>query len=270
MLEMWHHWARLRELRDLSDESSKRARKQQAIGPFWRFYGGKWRAAPRYPVPQLRTIVEPFAGAAGYACRYPHLDVVLVDRDPIIAGIWRYLIAVKPAEVLTIPDIPEGGTVDDLSVCQEARWLAGFWCNNGTTQPSKSPSKWSRECGQESHNWSGWGYKPRQRIARDVQRIRHWRIIEGEYHDAPDIEATWFIDPPYQTAAGRHYKHQPGDFAALGKWVQGRQGQVIACDQQGADWLPWTTAKVLAGTPGKHRSGKSEEVVYHRSTGDTP
>ena len=110
-----------------------------------------------------------------------------------------------------------------------------------------------------------WGQPARRRIARDVCRIRHWQVIEGDYTAAPDIEATWFIDPPYQTAAGRYYKHQPGDFAALGAWTSTRQGQVIACDQAGADWLPWTGAMDHKATPGKQRTGSSAEVVYHRS-----
>jgi hypothetical protein len=32
------------------------------LRPFWRYYGGKWRAAPRYPAPRYDTIIEPFAG----------------------------------------------------------------------------------------------------------------------------------------------------------------------------------------------------------------
>jgi hypothetical protein len=35
-----------------------------SLRPFWRYYGGKWRAAPRYPRPTHDTIIEPFAGAA--------------------------------------------------------------------------------------------------------------------------------------------------------------------------------------------------------------
>ena len=225
------------------------------VGPFWRYYGGKWRAAPRYPAPQLETIVEPFAGAAGYACRYPWRKVILIDRSPIIAGIWRYLIGSKPEDILAIPDIPEGGTVDDLDVCQEARWLVGFWCNNGVSAPCKSPSAWT----QESET-NGWRPAVSQRIARGIQRIRHWQIIEGDYADAPDVEATWFIDPPYQTKAGRHYKEQPDDFAALGEWTKRRKGQVIACDQQGASWLPWSSEISISGTV-----STSEEVIYHRS-----
>jgi hypothetical protein len=233
------------------------------LRPFWRYYGGKWRAAPRYPAPQRDTIVEPFAGAAGYATRYHDRRVVLVDRSPIIAGIWRYLIAAKPAEVLAIPNLPEGGTVDDLPVCQEARWLVGYWLNGGSDHPCKTPSAWAREHGDGVH-WVGWSDKARNRIASQVEAIRHWRIIEGDYTDAPDVDATWFVDPPYQTSAGRRYREQPDDFDALGAWTLARRGQVIACDQVGADWLPWSGDIEVKGTSGARRAGTSAEVVYHR------
>ena len=230
------------------------------VGPFWRYYGGKWRAAPRYPAPECKTIVEPFAGAAGYACRYPWRQVVLVDKDPIIAGLWAYLIAASPAEILAIPDLPEGATVDDLPICQEARWLVGFWCNLGTTQPGKRSGAWARDFGQDATNWAGWGFRARERISRDVPKIKHWRIIHGDYFEAPDIEASWVIDPPYQTAAGRHYRFSDIDFQALGAWAMNRRGQVLAHDQEGADWMPWTHRAALKST-----KGSSAEVYYHRS-----
>jgi len=47
------------------------------LRPFWRYYGGKFRAAPRYPTPTHKTIVEPFAGAAGYSLRVDDLRVHL-------------------------------------------------------------------------------------------------------------------------------------------------------------------------------------------------
>lgn len=231
------------------------------LAPFWRYYGGKNRAAPLYPQPEHSTIIEPFAGAAGYSCRYPDRDVVLVDRSPVIAGIWRYLIATPAAEILAIPDIPEGGTVDDLPVCQEARWLAGFWCNNGTVAPRKRPSAWAQR-GADVHNWAGWSSKPRQRIAAQVDRIRHWRVIEGEYHDAPDVEATWHIDPPYNNKAGSYYPEQPDDFDALAEWCRARRGFVMVCENEGADWLPFRSLARIKSNEGKHGKGRSSEVVW--------
>lgn len=73
------------------------------LRPFWRYYGAKWRIAPRYPAPRHRTIVEPFAGAAGYSLRYPDRDVILVEKYHVIAEIWRWLIAATPDEVRAIP-----------------------------------------------------------------------------------------------------------------------------------------------------------------------
>jgi hypothetical protein len=231
------------------------------LRPFWRYYGGKWRNAPHYPAPIHDTIVEPFAGAAGYSLRYPDRRVILVDRNPIIAGIWRYLIAVSADEVRRLPDIPDGGTVDDIDAPQEARWLAGFWCNSAVVQPCKRPSKWALR-GADTPHWGGWNHRSRERIASQVDRIRHWRIIEGEYHDAPDIVATWHVDPPYQGRAGRHYPHQPADFDALGDWCQTRRGQVMVCEQEGADWLPFRPLGSFRSTPGAGKAARSAEVIW--------
>ena len=87
--------------------------------------------------------------------------------------------------------------------------------------------------------------------------IKNWSAVLGSYDDCPDIRATWFVDPPYQTPAGRHY---PCDFrrhAALGEWCDTRRGMVIACDQQGADWRPWNWSRSLKGA-----RGASQEVAW--------
>ena len=73
--------------------------KGTGLRPFWTFFGGKWRIAPKYPAPVYDTIIEPFAGEAGYALRHASAKVVLVEADPLIAGIWRWLIKVTPSEV---------------------------------------------------------------------------------------------------------------------------------------------------------------------------
>ena len=87
------------------------------LAPFWRYYGGKNRAAKWYPAPEHDTIVEPFAGAAGYSCRYSDRKVILIDKSPIIAGMWRYLIKASPAEILDKAGI---------EFRTEAFWQGGF------------------------------------------------------------------------------------------------------------------------------------------------
>jgi hypothetical protein len=138
------------------------------LRPFFTYFGGKWRAAPRYPAPAFDRIVEPFAGAAGYSLRYPERRVMVNDLDPAVSGLWRYLIAVSPEEILRLPERIEH--VDEIRGPQEARWLVGFWLNKGMTAPCKTPSKWMRDGWRPD---SQWGEAIRLRIASQVEHIRH-------------------------------------------------------------------------------------------------
>lgn len=84
------------------------------------------------------------------------------------------------------------------------------------------------------------------RLAQQVGLIKHWRIIEGDYRCAPGTTATWFIDPPYADQ-GKQYPKQVQDFAALARWCQDRQGQVMVCESEGAKWLPFQPITTVAG-----------------------
>lgn len=233
--------------------------------PFFGFYGGKWRTALKhYPAPVHDVLVEPFAGSAGYAVRYPHKKVVLCDADPVIAGVWDYLIRVTPSEILSIPDVPTGGSVDDLKLCQEAAWLVGFWMNRGASRPRKRPSKWMREGLRPG---SFWGDRVRNTIASQVDHIRHWKVYNLPYTDCPvQGTASWFVDPPYKKA-GKHYVYgsKDIDFAHLGEWCRAREGQVIVCENEGAAWLPFEHVANIKTT----RKGlRSAEVAWVRGLDD--
>jgi hypothetical protein len=229
------------------------------LRPFFGFYGGKWRDVPKhYPRPMHKTIVEPFAGSAGYAMRYPSHHVILCELDPILAGIWEYLIRVRPKEILAIPDMPTDGSVDDLHIPQQAKWLVGFWLNRGVAQPRKSPSRWMRD---RIRPGSFWGERVRNTIASQVSAIKHWKIFNSHYMDCPFAEhATWFIDPPYQYA-GRHYRFGSDQVAydGLANWCRSRPGLVIVCENEGADWLPFRPLAEVKTTRAKFRS---REVVW--------
>ena len=231
------------------------------LRPFFHFYGGKWRAAPHYPPPKYGTIVEPFAGSAGYSMRYPDRRVILVERDPKIAATWRYLLSASPAEILALPDIGMDQTVDDLDVCDAARYLIGWRLNAATSQPRKTPGAWMRS---RSRPGNFWGPKIRHLIASQLPRIKHWTLIEGDCMQvAPGIEATWFVDPPYEKA-GKHYKFgsEGIDFAALGLWCRARQGQTIVCENVGADWLPFRPWRDILATPKKDGGKVSREAIW--------
>lgn len=229
------------------------------LKPFWKYYGGKWRAAPLYPKPEHDTIIEPFAGAAGYSLRYPSKKVILVEKDPSVVATWTYLLRVSPEEILKLPDIQHDQTVDDLvNICKEAKLLIGWWINTGTSSPRKRPSARMR-----GGLWPNtfWSHAARHRIASQVEAIRHWTIIQGDYTQAPDIKATWFIDPPY-IAAGRYYKQQPDSFSALADWCRSRDGQVMVCENVGATWLPFQPFISIKANEGRHGGKVSHEALW--------
>ena len=155
--------------------------------------------------------------------------------------------------------IAPGETLDDhVWPCAEARDLVGWLVGIADFAPRKRLSTWSVGHGEQSA--SCWSSVRRARTARDASKIRHWRIIEGDYTDAPDGPATWFIDPPYEIK-GAYYVHGSDaiDFPALGEWCQSRTGQVIVCEQVGATWLPFVpfSASRSASTQSK---GVSEAI----------
>ncbi len=224
--------------------------------PMMNYYGGKWRAAPRYPKPEHDTIVEPFAGGAGYSLRYPDRNVVLVERDPEVAATWRYLIGVSPEEIRGLPLLEPGQHIDDFfpALTKDQRRLVGWWLSSGISAPRRTLTN----SVATRNGKSNWRAVIRERIATQVGRIRHWRIIEGDYTSAPDIDATWFVDPPY-IDKGKHYRFGSDDidYAALGEWCQGLRGQVMVCENEGADWLPF---RAFGGI--KSLRGVSKEVVW--------
>lgn len=228
------------------------------LKPFFTYYGGKYRAAPKYPTPQYDTIIEPFAGAAGYSLRYADRNVVLYDKDPVIAGLWTWLTRVSASEILSLPIKVEH--VDSLDVCQEAKWLIGFWLNKGAAAPMKSPSKWMRD-GTRPNSY--WGETIRQRIASQVNSIRHWRVFNTSYEYVLPERATYFVDPPYQEA-GKHYRYSASglDFANLAEWCRTRPGQVIVCENAGAAWLPFQPFAHIKANESRRGGKQSAEVIW--------
>jgi len=229
------------------------------VRPLFPFYGSKWQCARRYPKPHNGVVVEPFAGSAGYSTFYAPEKVLLLDVDPIIVAVWQYLIRVTPSEILALPDLAPGQSVDSLALPQEARWLIGFWLNRGSAQPKKTQTAFSARAERGQLVWSA---RARERIAVEVEGVRRWEIRQGSYESAPRIEATWFVDPPYVTK-GKYYRFRDVDYPALGLWSRELPGQVIACEQVGATWLPFEPLAVIRST-----RGTSAEAVFTQGVPD--
>lgn len=97
------------------------------LRPFICYYGGKWRTAPRYPAPEHDVIVEPFAGGAGYSLRYFERQVVLVEKDPTIATLWRYLINATAEDIMALPILEPGQRCRDTDAPLGGQILMGMW-----------------------------------------------------------------------------------------------------------------------------------------------
>lgn len=200
------------------------------LKPFFSYYGSKWRLASKYPAPKHSVIIEPFAGSAGYSTRYFDRNIVLCDVNEKICGVWDYLINVSEDELIKLPI--DFNHVDEISCPQEAKWLIGFWLGRARYVPGKTYSKWNED--PHTSNWKTTGKK---RCIEQVKHIRHWKVFCKSYEECENIEATWFIDPPYDNAAGKMYACKFNDYNNLAEWSKQRNGQVIVCENEGATWM---------------------------------
>ncbi len=242
------------------------------LRPFFSYYGSKWRIAKRYPIPAHPTIIEPFAGSAGYSLHYPDRQVHLYDLSEYVVSVWDYLIHVTPEEIRQLPlDLPP--TIDLLTdIPQEARWLLGFWINKGCDTPRHTPSPWYNHW-RLTKPGSIWSGRIRERIASQIQYIRHWtvdRIHYAEIDPAGYASATWFVDPPYDMQAGTHYPHSLSvDYGELATWCRRLTGQVIVCESSSATWLPFTPIGTSHAGAHAIRAGRISgitEAVWTRNT----
>ncbi len=233
------------------------------LRPFFYFLGAKWRMvnASLYPPPKYETIVEPFAGAAGYSVNYADHNVILYDLDPVVASLWDYLIHVSSAEILRLPALITD--LREMHMQQEAKSLIGFWVNKGVSSPCNIPGAWMR--GGLRPN-SFWGEAIRHRISTQVDHIRHWKIVNASYEKSDYGLCTYFVDPPYENANAKWYKFHDIDYARLGIWCKTLYGQVIVCERQGASWLPFQFVANALSTQGKYRDGHSKEAVWINNT----
>src|SRR5215469_18877797 len=108
---------------------------------FFRRQGSKTKYANIF-VPLTDTIIEPMCGSAAYSLCYPNKKIILNDIDPVIVGIWNWLIKSTEKEIIGLPDVVD--KIDDLNgVCKEAKDFIGFCLDQNKPDPVKQCNSWS-------------------------------------------------------------------------------------------------------------------------------
>lgn len=231
--------------------------------PLFKYFGSKFQLSKRYPKPAHDLIIEPFAGSACYALRHYEHDVILIEKDPFVAGLWSWLIGADPEEILSLPasELVTGQDIRDLHIPMWGKHLIRRWQRTGHTS-SWTVSKWCNS------NTGFWCEETKRAVAENIQKIRHWKVILGEYDCVPNQEATWFIDPPYQHVKNVYGDKSTLDYEKLSAFCRTRVGQRIVCEQSGADWLdfqPFSKVRTMrAGHGGDSMKRHSTEVIWTR------
>jgi len=163
--------------------------------------------------------------------------------------VWKYLQSCSKSDILSLPDVPpsmELMKIDGFSsLSEEERWLIGFCANRGSNAPKNFSGKF---CNFD---------KDKIRILESLYKIKHWDIRNHSYELLEKVDATWYIDPPYQKM-GNLYKNSEINYEKLSEWCRSRTGQVIVCENDGADWLDFNFLTSLGG-----QRKSSKEVMWY-------
>ena len=219
------------------------------------YYGRKKKLAKFYPQPKYDTLIEPFAGSAAYSLHGDNWqkNVILIEKDERIYKIWKWFIEeATEQDILNLPDLKEGDyTSDFLQILHMV--TKGAFVRKKVKVTKIMERNWRIN-------------KPA--MAKNLYKVKHWQIINGDYSDAPDVEATWFIDPPYFSDAGMGYNHNCKDinYGDFTDFILSRKGEVICCDCEEADYLPFESLVELSAVAGK----KSKEMIFYQDNPNIP
>lgn len=167
-------------------------------------------------------MIEPFAGSMAYTMHYRPSFAIGVESNRPVVDLWHRLTSMSRDELKSFPAPVFGERTTDL------------WHLLAAGGASISDRNY-----RTVNDFMVVHFERSRRLALRHYDYARERVLyaHGDYTSAPDVEATWFIDPPYERIDG--YRHRP-DYNALARWVKGRRGQVIVCEGGDADWLDFT------------------------------
>lgn len=236
------------------------------IRPLFKWFGSKWQSAKRYPQPKHDTIVEPFAGGAGYSLNYCDRRVVLWEEDPNLVKLWKWLIdSATDQDIMAIPIGVEPGTdIRELGLGYGQELLLKHWQRTNNVGDCWTISPWGNLPGQ-------WTANTRARVADQVYAIKHWEFLKPI--EVIDVPATWMIDPPYLYNYRYRSTLPKMDYQNLQSFVDTicQESLVIVCEAarktDGAipDYLPFVASHQSVTSRRKStQSHHSKEVTYIR------
>lgn len=213
------------------------------------YYGRKKQIAKYYPTPRYDTIIEPFAGSAAYSLYKENWKkrVVLIEKDKKVFDIWDWLInEATTTEINNLPSLKIGEKSSDfLHIIHAVTKMAFQFRTIKVTAVLE-------------RNWE----ISKRVMAQNLYKVKHWEIINGDYTEAPNIKATWFVDPPYKGSAGRGYRFGSDtiDYNILADWALQRNGELIFCEGKDGDYLPFRPLVNSKGVAGK----TNKEVIFYK------
>ena len=218
------------------------------------YYGSKSKIVDYYPPPKHNKIIEPFCGSARYALKYWQKDVLIMDKSENLIKVWKWLQQCSKQDILGLPKLTTGLDIRKIELSEIERTFLSYLVASG--RPSNIVTKFM--------DYDNGNQKVYKRIADSLELIRHWEIKFGSYTELENLEATWFIDPPYQFG-GEHYKHgtKDLDFNKLAEWCKNRNGQVIVCENMKADWLDF---KPMVQIQGACQTNTTEAIWSNHKT----
>jgi hypothetical protein len=197
------------------------------------YWGRKGRLASSYPAPIYDLVIEPFAGSMAYTLHHRPRMAIGVEADLQVALLWDRLVHASLAEIRAMRVPPIGTRTTDLY------WMLPSSSNSTLNSKSRIMTWLAHERALAQHAMT---------IRNHTYARNHVLYHHGDYREAPDVEATWFIDPPYSAVnGGYHRDYSTVDYEELAEWCHSRKGQVIVCEDENGWWLPFKPHRKFRG-----------------------
>lgn len=213
--------------------------------PFFKYFGSKYTLSKLHRPPSHSVIIEPFAGSACYSVVHgANMSVRLFDANQDIIALWTWLRDASVREILSLPTsgLEAGQDIREFAPSHGAALFIRSWQRVGRGD-CWTVSKWGTRELREARGYKDnglWGERVTRRLIEQQPAIQRWEFFCCDYAEINTRQpATWFVDPPYQMQPSGLYGTAPISYPRLSEWCLSLAGQVIVCENEGADWLPF-------------------------------